>query len=190
LDAPTSEKPVLPIAFLMPVLTQLPVRDHWFLQGVLMPSCDKVGRPCPLVIYQFAHANWIQRQWLAEPSQRGQTLQYWWARLASLVVTDQMPWTQWVQAFDAVWAAHRPGLRQLMGQAPVTAPAEAMQALLGNSHPKDPMNLYCGVQHFPWLDWPARAVQMPHPKPAFWTQDQQGRYVHAGTSLKQLWGQQ
>lgn len=189
LDVPTSAHQfALPVSFVMPA-HGMPVNDGWLVHGVLMPSEDKVGRPCPFVIYQYVHPRWMKSVWPTHPNQCGQTLLFWWARLARLAVNGHVSWGQWVSMFDAVWAAHRPGITQLFGWPPPTVSARAMALLTGPASPNDPAGQLRGVQHLPWTDWPERVLQKTNPVAAFWTQDLQGGYVHAGSSLDQLWGQ-
>lgn len=186
----TSYPPELPIAFVMPA-GHLPTRPNWMVQGVLMPSHDKVGRPCPLVIYQLAHPKWAARLWSQDAAVGAQHLLYWWARLASVAVRAPLPWSTWAQHVDEVWAAHEPGFAQLLGgRAPPKADTESLEKLLGPVSADDPAGNLCGVEHLPWPDWPHRTLRQTQPVAAFWTQDLRGGYVHAASSLNQLWRQQ
>ena len=190
LDAPQRQARVqqLPIAFVMPA-GMVAMQPGWMVQGVAVPSCDKVGRSCPFIIYQHVRPAWAARLWHQPPQAHGQTLLFWWARLAWLAVQGHRAWPQWLDLLDAVWAVHRPGLAQCCGAPPHGVPEAAMQALLGPMPEDDPAHAVHGVYHLPWADWPQRSVRHQQPMAAFWTQDAQGGYVHAGSHLMHLWGQ-
>lgn len=177
----------LPIAFVMPIGT-MDLKPGWMVQGVVVPSSDKVGRSCPFIIYQHVRPAWVARLWSQPSTANGQTLLYWWARLAWLAVQGHMPWPQWLSLLDAVWKMYQPGLMQCLGAQPHVVAAASVQGLIGPMPEDDPAWGVHGVYHLPWADWPERTVRAEQPQPAFWTQDAQGGYVHAGSHLMQLWG--
>lgn len=177
----------VPIAFVLPPGSLAFAPSH-HVQGVMVPSTDKVGRACPFIIYQSVSAAWIQRQWPADMQADGKTQLFWWARLAWQAVHGDLLLRDWLEHLDALWALQAPGLAQWMGAGPNPTDRSEIAQLLGGDRPDDPAFNLRGVYHLPWADWPARALRMDQPEAAFWTQDAQGGYVQAGTNLLQLWG--
>jgi len=180
----------LPVAFVLPAGT-LPFATRHCVQGVLLQSQDKVGRSCPLIIYQRVSPGWMQRLWAgSKPAMGGQDLLFWWAQLAVRAVHGDSPWNEWLELLDPVWSAHAPGLPHLLGAAPSRADATTMWSLVGPAAISDPASHFHGVAHWPWADWPERALRPNRPTPVFWTQDDEGRYVHVNDSLSKLWRRQ
>lgn len=180
----------MPVAFVLPP-GRMPFAPQHFVQGVVLASQDKVGRECPLVIYQIASPVWMQRLWIEGAAMGGQDLLFWWARLAVRAVHGHTPWSTWLSLFEQVWQAHAPDWRQQwLGGAPRPVAAAQMRALLGQNPPDDPAGHCVGVEHLPWINWPQQLWQGPQREPAFWTQDEAGRYVKASHRLADLWGPQ
>jgi len=179
----------LPVAFVLPP-GAMPFAPRHCVQGVMLDSQDKVGRCCPLVIYQQVSPTWVQRSWSEGSAMGGQDQLYWWARMALRVVNADMPWATWRDLLDPVWAAHAPGVSQLLGAPPGRATASHMEQLVGPVDDSDPAASFFGVSQLPWADWPQRILRSKAPASAFWTQDVHGRYVHASHSLLDLWSRQ
>lgn len=178
----------VPIAFVMPPMS-LPSASAHYLQGVMLPSKDKVGRACPLIIYQKNSPAWMHRAWHPHAEINGQNLLFWWARLAWQATRMDVNLSQWFSQLDAVWAMHEPGVKQWLGAGARVPDGQALHKLLGPLDPEDPGAHMRGVRHLPWTDWPERILRESEPVPAFWTQDAEGRYVQAASSLAQLWRQ-
>lgn len=188
LEAPRPERrwQDMPVAFVLPP-GALPFAPMHHVQGVLVPSFDKVGRSCPFIIYQQVSRAWMKRQWADAHAQDGQDMLFWWSRLVLRAVQgDALP--EWLARLDAMWACHAPGWAQWLGASPGRADSQRMQDFLAPLHKPDPAEVLRGVYHLPWADWPARCLRERQPTAAFWTQDAQGGYVQAGESLQQLWG--
>lgn len=178
----------VPIAFVLPP-GALPFAPTQYLQGVMLPSKDKVGRACPLIIYQKASPAWMRRTWHRNTEANGQNLLFWWSRLAWQALRQDVALPEWFARLDAVWALHEPGMAQWFGAAARVVHAPPLHTLLGPLEPEDPAIHMRGVYHLPWADWPERSLRSTLPLSAFWTQDAQGGYVQAASSLAKLWRQ-
>jgi len=191
----------VPVAFVLPP-GYLPKIGDVFVQGVMVPSEDKVGRSCPLVIYQTVHRSWMQRTWacpvvgvsdrsIGRGHEQGRHVLYWWARLAGRLQHSEAAFDALVKAVDQVWTLHEPGWSEWLGRVPMPAEQEALASLmaqfgrLGGQDAADPLR---GVYHLPWADWPERTLRAVNPLPAFWLQDRDGGYVNASDNVLQLWG--
>jgi type VI secretion system protein ImpM len=177
----------VPIAFVMPP-GSLPFAPTQHVQGVMLPSADKVGRACPFIIYQKVSPLWLRMAWQNDAPSHGMTLMYWWARLAWQAVGGDLSLADWLQRLDALWAMHEPGIGQWLGANPPSPDEAQVRQVLGADRVDDPAIELRGVYHLPWADWPERVLRPRQPVAAFWTQDAQGGYVQAATSLQQLWG--
>lgn len=189
----------VPVAFVLPP-GHMPFAPTSYVQGIFIASQDKVGRPCPLVIYQCVHHRWMRRIWTSpwdtDPGahtahEQGRHLLFWWSRVTAAAQQQRDPFEKLVELVDSVWHHHEPGWNQLLGSDPVPAPQQALERLLASfadpvtSETSPPLR---GVCHLPWSDWPQRTLRQHQPQPAFWMQDNEGGYVHASDSLLQLWG--
>lgn len=177
----------VPIAFVLPPGT-LPFSPSQFVQGVMVPSHDKVGRACPLIVYQRVSPVWMQRLWQPEIPTDGLTQLFWWARLAWQAVQPDVQLAPWLQRLDAMWALQAPALAQWLGGPASVVSVPSMQAIVGPDRLGDPAYDLRGVYHLPWADWPERCLRRHQPVAAFWTQDGQGGYVQAAPDLAELWG--
>lgn len=188
---PGAQSPgALPVAFVLPP-GNMPFAPQHCVQGVVLASQDRVGRACPLVIYQCASPAWMQRLWAEGAAMGGQDLLFWWARMAVSIVHGHTPWNAWVSLFDQVWQAHAPGWRQQwLGGMPGKVAPDKMHALLGPLQPDDPADYCTGVDHLPWVNWPQQLWQGPKSQAAYWTQDSAGRYAQASRHLTEIWGRQ
>lgn len=191
----------VPVAFVLPP-GHLPHMDDVFVQGVMVPSEDKVGRACPLIIYQTVHRLWMQRTWASpwgparhapvhQDRSQGRHLLYWWARLAAHARQHPGLFPALVTAVEQVWLLHEPGWRNLVGAQARPASSAALEVLVqqfGASAGQDAAGALRGVSHLPWADWPERTLRVTEPLAAFWMQDAEGGYVQASDKLLQLWG--
>lgn len=191
----------VPVAFVLPP-GHMSFAPGAYVQGIFIPSQDKVGRPCPLVIYQCVQHRWMERIWTspwvqeAGPGARraqehGRHLLFWWSRVAAAAQQHQDPFDKLVERVDSVWQHHEPGWNELLGSDPAPVSQEALAHVVSrfagpdSSDASPPLR---GVYHLPWSDWPQRTLREHEPQPAFWMQDDDGGYVHASNSLLQLWG--
>lgn len=191
----------VPVAFVLPP-GHLPNMGDVFVQGVMVPSEDKVGRACPLIIYQTVHRPWMQRTWSSalenerhaparHDRSHGRHLLYWWARLAAHARHHPGLFAALVEAVEQVWFLHEPGWRDLLGGRARPASSAALEVLIqrfGERAGQDAAAALRGVSHLPWADWPERTLRVSVPFAAFWMQDAQGGYVQASDKLLQLWG--
>lgn len=191
----------VPVAFVLPP-GHLPHMGDVFVQGVMVPSEDKVGRACPLIIYQTVHRLWMQRTWsspwgpdphapVRQDRSHGRHLLYWWARLAAHARQHPGLFPALVTAVEQVWLLHEPGWRDLLGAQERPASSAALEVLVqqfGASAGQDAAGALRGVSHLPWADWPERTLRVIEPLAAFWMQDAEGGYVQASDKLLQLWG--
>jgi type VI secretion system protein ImpM len=192
----------VPVAFILPP-GHLPFAPEHYVQGVFIGSQDKVGRLCPLIIYQKVARPWMERIWQSpRPAQdtppsaetlrsEGQHLLYWWARLIARLHAPGCDFSTLANAVDAIWQRYEPGWGQLIGK-PATPPNPAeLQAELNRFCANETLDRAYplrGVFHLPWADWPERSLRAQQPAPAYWMQDCAGGYVHASDNLLKLWG--
>jgi len=199
LEAPAGlpDLSAVPIAFVLPPGT-LSFSPKHYVQGVMIPSEDKIGRACPFIVYQQISRSWLARTWNhADPqglhAHAGHHLLYWWSRVAARIQGTDRDFAQCCQAIDAVWQLHAPGWRQLAGAASASLAQDQLQGALGPYRVRKDTDTAWGlkgVKQLPWRDWPQRALTSSVPQAAFWQQDMRGAYVNAGESLIELWGVQ
>jgi type VI secretion system protein ImpM len=197
LDAPIGQADLsaVPVAFVLPPGT-LTFSPKLHVQGVMIPSEDKIGRACPFIIFQQVSRSWMARTWAQDNTHHvdvapGQHLLYWWARVAARMHGTESDFAQCCQAVDAVWQHHAPGWPQLMGGQPAALTFDRLEHALGTYLQRDEADAAWGlqgVQQLPWRNWPERAWSTPAPKAAFWQQDMRGAYVNAADNLLDLWG--
>lgn len=184
----------LPTAFVL-APGALPFARHRFVVGVVVASCDRFGRPHPLVIYHQAHPRWIARHFARQAKEPNDWF-FWLARTitrhgnlreaADIRTLERM--------VHALWRLHAPTWLELAssGRHGVPTPTPGrVQALLdriaGPVRQDDPGRRFWGVRHLPWTDWPQR-LRHNDGICAFWQQDARGRYVNASDRLDTLWG--
>lgn len=197
LDAPHAHPDlgVVPVAFVLPP-GALSFSPKQYVQGVMIPSEDKIGRASPFIVYQQVSRNWLARTWARNNTDNlvaapGQNLLYWWARIAARMHGTQSDFAHCCQAVDAVWQLHAPSWPQLMGAAPTILPSDQVQHALGPYRLRDEADCAWGlqgVQQLPWHNWPDRICAAASPQAAFWQQDMHGAYVNAADNLLDLWG--
>ena len=197
LDAPHAHPDlgVVPVAFVLPP-GALSFSPKQYVQGVMIPSEDKIGRASPFIVYQQVSRNWLARTWARNNTENlvaapGQNLLYWWARIAARMHGTQSDFAHCCQAVDAVWQLHAPSWPQLMGAAPTILPSDQVQHALGPYRLRDEADCAWGlqgVQQLPWHNWPDRICAAASPQAAFWQQDMHGAYVNAADNLLDLWG--
>ncbi len=197
LDAPHAQPDlgVVPVAFVLPP-GALSFSPNQYVQGVMIPSEDKIGRACPFIVYQQVSRNWLARTWTRDETDTpiaapGQHLLYWWARIAARMHGTKSDFSNCCQAVDAVWQLHAPSWRQLMGAAPAVLPSDQVQQALGPYRLRDEADCAWGlqgVQQLPWHNWPDHICTSIAPQAAFWQQDMHGAYVNAADNLLDLWG--
>jgi type VI secretion system protein ImpM len=180
----------VPVAFVMQPGAMAFSPKHC-VQGVMVASEDQVGRPCPLIIFQQVAPAWLRRTWAAKPANSHHDMLYWLARIAARAHAADRNWDDLTRAVDAVWMAHAPNWRHLVG-APLPAPS--------SMHLDTVVRHYCehdssdtarglhGVHRMPWVNWPSQILRTDNPVPAFWQQDIRGGYVNASENLATLWG--
>lgn len=185
---------VVPVAFVLPPGT-LAFSPKQHVQGVMIPSEDKIGRACPFIVYQQVSRSWLARSWARDGAHGcdtpGQHLLYWWARVAARMHGTESDFAQCCQAVDAVWQRHAPGWAQLMGASPAAVAQDQIEHALGPYRLRDEADVAWGlkgVQQLPWRNWPERAWSAPVPQSAYWQQDMRGAYVNAADNLLDLWG--
>ncbi len=197
LDAPHAHPDlgVVPVAFVLPP-GALSFSPKQYVQGVMIPSEDKIGRASPFIVYQQVSRIWLARTWARNNTENlvaapGQNLLYWWARIAARMHGTQSDFAHCCQAVDAVWQLHAPSWPQLMGAAPTILPSDQVQHALGPYRLRDEADCAWGlqgVQQLPWHNWPDRICAAASPQAAFWQQDMHGAYVNAADNLLDLWG--
>lgn len=191
----------LPVAFVL-APGQLEFSGQQYVIGVMVPSCDQIGRSHPLMVYQLAQRRWLEQQWLIE--QRAiRDWQFWLARLLSTVV--QHAWDVGAAArsdlrgrieasVEQLWQVFHPA-RGIRWRGAHGNSAEAIDQLCepilsqwqtDQEAKADVAALLSGVPLFPRSDWPA-VLAHPGFQSMFWQQTEQGEYVMAETSLAALW---
>lgn len=184
----------LPVIFVLPP-NSMPFAKRQFVQGVWLPSQDRSGRACPLVIYQLVHPRWLRRTTLADTAfgrhaGRSQHWLYWLSRLAIHVQGGANDFNRICQTLDELWALNAPGWGGLLGERPEAASSHAHhQALdeLAALADSDASQGLRGVTQLPWPQWPEGLFRKDAPMAAFWQQDAQGGYINAATNLEELW---
>jgi type VI secretion system protein ImpM len=186
----------VPVGFLIPsAMVPFSTRSH--MQGVIMASYDKLGRAYPIVMYQHVTTSWVERNYQLDldqlPSQQGtRNWLFWASRVMSQQVKQQQSIDALQEQVQHLWELYAPGWQQCMGQT-LRQPTERAVHAVVRADPAydptyDPTTHLNGVSHLPWSDWPTRLTQKKQAQAAFWTQDSQGRYLQAASSLLQLWG--
>ncbi len=184
-----------PIAFILPPhLTAF--SGDFFVHGVIVESWDKVGRDCPLVVFQKL-THWQMSRLLSLPSAEsgvvhGQDMLYWWSRLMRGVEPESFDFPRLVGVLDRVWRIFEPGLLDVLGTPTKGPDVRALETLLqevsalSDKNQDEPSPK--GVKYLPWADWPDRVLRDNHSGPAYWMQDVHGGYLCASDDVMKLWG--
>lgn len=208
LDAPKPEPDLafVPVSFIL-LPGAMSFAPRHFVQGVCVASQDRVGRECPLIIYQKISPYWLSRIFAAEaratqPSvsaSSGKTekhndtarLLFWLARISARIHAADLPPEALAQVVDEVWMQFEPGWKQLFGRDAHVVPHQVLQQSLARQaiaeDSLDTASGLRGVSRLPWTNWPQRLLSAEQPVPAFWQQDIEGAYVNASDSLFSLW---
>lgn len=181
----------VPVAFVMQA-GAMPFSPRHCVQGVMVASTDQVGRPCPLIIFQQVAPGWLRRTWVAKQQTNSHhDMLYWLARIAARAHAADRGWEDLAGVVDAVWLAHAPNWRHLLG-APLPAPSSMQIDTLVRQYcdhdTSDTAHGLHGVHRMPWVNWPTQIVRADKPVHAFWQQDMRGGYVNASENLSTLWG--
>lgn len=180
----------VPVAFVMQP-GALSFSPKHCVQGVMVASEDQVGRPCPLIIFQQVAPAWLRRAWLVKPANGPHDMLYWLARIAARAHAADRSWDDLSAAVDAVWKAHAPHWRNLLG-APLPSPTsmqlDAVVRRYCEHDSCDAAQGLHGVRRMPWVHWPSQILRGDNPCAAFWQQDIRGGYLTASESLPTLWG--
>lgn len=182
----------VPVVFLIPS-TLVPFTTRFHMQGVIMASRDKVGRAYPIMLYQMVTTSWVERSCQQDlqqlPLQQGtRNWLFWASRLMSNAVKKSQSIDALQSQVQRLWQHYAPGWRQCLGRS-LHQPTETdIQNAVRNGLEIDATQNLNGVIHLPWSDWPSRVTKKNQPQAAFWTQDNQGRYLQGSSSLLQLWG--
>lgn len=185
-----SDLGTVPVAFVLQP-GALPFAPSHCVQGVMLASVDQIGRPCPLIIFQQIAPGWLRRCWAEKATPQQPDMLYWLARIAARAHAADKDWDALVAAVDAVWQAHAPGWRQLLGAALPAPSAQQLDSVLDSYCALDTADAARGLQgvrRMPWAHWPAHILRSHQPLHAFWQQDMRGGYVNAAESLPALWG--
>lgn len=180
----------VPVAFVLQA-GAMPFSPRHCVQGVMVASEDQVGRPCPLIIFQQVAPAWMRRSWARPSPHSHHDLLYWLARIAARTHASDKSWEELTGAVDALWQAHAPNWKHLMG-APIPAPTSLQLDSVVRKYcehdTSDTARGLHGVNRMPWVNWPVQIVRPQNPVHAFWQQDIRGGYVSASESLPALWG--
>ena len=180
----------VPVAFVMQP-GAMPFAPRHCVQGVMVASTDQVGRPCPLIIFQQIAPGWLRRTWVRKPANSHHDMLYWLARIAARAHAADRDWHDLAHAVDAVWLAHAPNWRHLLG-APAPAPSgmelDALVRQYCEHETSDTARGLHGVHRMPWVNWPTQIVRADNPVHAFWQQDLRGGYVNVSDNLPRLFG--
>jgi len=185
--------PNIPVAFIFPPRTT-PFAGDYFVQGVIASSEDKVGRSCPLVIFQEVTHREMSRMWPLQVEvpidQHGRHLLYWWARIAAHAKTA-IDFSKLMEVIDLVWHIYEPSFLEILGVTTKLNDSRDLERLLNDfvapSMCDDAVKLK-GVRRLPWTDWPSRVLRQSNPISAYWMQDSRGGYICAGDEFLKLWG--
>lgn len=184
--------PNLPIAFILPPRST-PITGKVFVQGVMAASQDKVGRACPIVIFQEVTPRDMARIWPLEAhalsDQHGKHLLFWWGRMVAHAKASG-DFSKLIERVELTWQRDEPSFLEILGIAPQECGAVNWDQLVSElcDEAGDDAAKVKGVRRLPWIDWPARMLRQFNPRPAYWMQDSRGGYVCASDDILKLWG--
>ena len=207
-EAPKPEPDLafVPVSFIL-LPGSLAFAPNHFVHGVCVASQDRVGRECPLIIYQKIRPYWLKRILAAEARNTKAAfatssskivrlndtvhLLYWFARISARIHAADLAPEAVAQLVDEVWTQFEPGWLQLFGRDPQSVYSACLQqSLEQHALAEDSLDTATGlrgVRHLPWANWPQRLWSTEQPLPAYWQQDIEGGYVNASDSLFSLW---
>jgi len=189
INVPTQEimPKQMPIAFLTPP-GSLPFNPKHYLQGVMMDSRDRVGRECPLIVYQLVAPAWTRRFWQSPDPDAGRNVLFWLSRLLA-VAERQQDFGNLANAVQSICEQYQPGWRQILGGTINQPNIGLIEKIVADfsAHTADETHSPRGVRSMPWADWPERTLRAHKPRPAYWVQDAYGRYLTASDALSRLW---
>ena len=183
----------IPIAFVLPPAA-LPLGTRAYVMGAVRASHDRIGRPCPVLVYQFAHPRWVHA-YLGALSRAQRSQMDWLFLLTRLLAGADSAQTvpgrveALSSAIDTQWQAHAPDMRCALVAAHAQSHALRMaEAANGEQRPAlpDPAADLQGVRFLPWSDWPRSLLKPPY-RAAFWQQDANGGFIDAAEQLGPLW---
>ena len=182
----------IPIAFIFPPRATS-FAGNYFVRGVITASEDKVGRSCPLVIFQEVTHREISRMWSlpteSTAHEHGRHLLYWWARLVARAVTPAELFRV-MEFVDLIWHRHEPNLLEIFGKSTKASDLTDLELLLNDfASPvaRDDAARLKGVRHLPWADWPSRVLRQSGAVSTYWMQDIHGGYISASDEILKLW---
>lgn len=184
--------PNIPVAFIFPPRTT-PFAGDCFVQGVIAASEDKVGRSCPLVIFQEVTHREMSRLWPLQIDmsieKHGRHMLYWWARIAAHAKASA-DFHKLIELVDLIWQSYEPSFLEVLGISAPSYDVKNFEYLLNEFDPLkvDDATKLKGVRRLPWTDWPSRFLRQSSPIPAYWMQDSYGGYVCASEGILKLWG--
>jgi len=183
-----SDQDRVPVAFVM-APGSLSFAPAHYVQGVVVDSQDRVGRLCPLVIYQRVTPGWGARTWHEASNESGMHLLFWLARLTAGIHDEKSDIGVLSRVVEEVCRMHSPGWRQCLGLATARPDAGQLRQVVKGfcEGRKDEAAGLKGVRYLPWADWPRRMFRHENPLSAYWVQDLEGRYVTASDDLLRLW---
>ena len=160
---------------------------------MIAPSQDRVGRPCPLVVFQEVTHREMKRIWSIEVDEpikwRGRHMLFWWAQFAASAkgATDL---SMLIADMEMVWRSHEPTFLEMLsgtlGKIDISNLEDAL-AKWQSASKSDVIMRPKGVSRLPWTDWPSRLFQKREAIPAYWIQDVLGGYVCASDDVLKLW---
>lgn len=181
----------IPIAFVLPPAAFSPAARA-YVMGAVRASHDRIGRPCPVLAYQFAHPRWVHAY--LQALSRAQRPQTDWLFLLTRLLADVDGGPAGriealSSAIDAQWRTRAPDIRSALMAAHAQSHAARMaEAAGGERRPAlpDPAAELQGVRFLPWADWPHGLSKPPY-RAAFWQQDANGGFIDAAERLDSLW---
>jgi type VI secretion system protein ImpM len=181
----------IPVAFVMQPGAMSFAPKHC-VQGVVVSSCDQVGRACPLIIFQLVTPDWMRRTWGERRiAHAPEDMLYWLSRIAARMHVSEQSWEQLVHTVNSLWQLYQPTWRHLTGAPPPMPSSLQLDNVLRQfcaNGKADAARGLKGVKRMPWANWPTPIVRITRLKHAFWQQDMHGGYVNASENLSTLWG--
>ncbi len=187
------QTPDIPVAFVFPPgTTEFPSRN--FVHGVIAPSQDKVGRLCPLIVFQEVTPREMARMWPLEVDRSidggGRHMLYWWSRFVA-AANGSTDLSKLISDIEMVWHIYAPTFLEMLGGSLGLIDIGTLEKALANwqsASQSDDAKKLKGVRRLPWSDWPSRLLRKSGAIPAYWMQDVHGGYVCASDGVLKMWG--